>query len=333
MLGVVEGKTPETCKECGFDSRDWRVHDAHTLFGSLGYWWRLATADILPSDLNRRPSSGVWSALEYGLHTSMVTAVIRAGIEMILERDGCALPAPPPAGSAELADVLELDVDEMLANLEREGDALAALTARDHAAWENVGHLPDSSVVQAKAILFHAAHDASHHFMDVGRGLAAIESGTPRGKGTVTRVNVSDGGVPKHSVAEGVVGWRGLDGDRQADRKHHGRPFQALCLWSAEVIAELTIAGHPIAAGSAGENLTLSGVDWDSLRPGVHLMVGTALVELSYPAVPCKKQTRWFNDGDFTRISHDRNPHWARWYGWVRQPGRVQAGDAVVVQP
>lgn len=114
---------------------------------------------------------------------------------------------------------------------------------------------------------------------------------------------------------------------------HHGRPFQALCLWSTEVIGELSAAGHPVGPGSAGENLTLSGIDWVSLRPGTRMRIGTAMVEFSHPAIPCTKLTTCFADGNFARISHDRNPHWARWYAWVRQPGDVKPGSAVVVQP
>ena len=126
-------------------------------------------------------------------------------------------------------------------------------------------------------------HNATHHQMDVGRGLAAIASGTPRGTGTIAQINVSGGGVPKGPVARATVTYDGLDGDTQADRKHHGRPFQALCLWSSDVIAELAAAGHPIEAGAAGENLTLTGIDWATLRPGARLRVGTALAEVSYP--------------------------------------------------
>jgi MOSC domain-containing protein YiiM len=139
--------------------------------------------------------------------------------------------------------------------------------------------------------------------------------------------------VPKRPVAGGSVGRRGLAGDHQAERRHHGRPFQALCLWSTEVIDALAQAGHPISPGAAGENLTLSGLDWATLRPGARLRVGTALAELSFPATPCVKQTRWFADGDFGRIGHTRNPQWTRWYAWVREPGAVQPGDAAVVQP
>ena len=58
-----------------------------------------------------------------------------------------------------------------------------------------------------------------------------------------------------------------------------------------------------------------------------------ALAELSYPAIPCPKQTRWFVDGDFARIGHARNPRLTRWYAWVREPGEVRAGAPAQLQP
>jgi MOSC domain-containing protein YiiM len=331
---AVDGSSPEICSECGFDARHWRVRDAGTLFDELGYWWRMATVGVDHDQLNRRPAPAVWSTLEYGLHTSVVTAVIRSGIEAILAEDGCQLPAPPPLDPAGKATAVVLDAGGVVDALETEGKALAALADRPSPAWTNIGHLPDTTV-QAEAALIHAAHDASHHFMDVGRGLEVIGAGTPAATGSVLQVNTSAGGVPKQSLgsSRATIGTRGIEGDVQADRKHHGRPFQALCLWSAEVIAELAAAGHPITAGAAGENLTLTGIDWATLRPGSRLRVGTALAELSYPAVPCQKQARWFSDGDFNRISHDRSPNWTRWYAWVREPGEVEPRDSVVLQP
>jgi MOSC domain-containing protein YiiM len=329
----VDGRTSETCAECGFDARDWTVQDAVSLLDALGLWWQLATSDLPATAVNRRPGPTVWSALEYGVHSALVTAVLRAGIETILARDGSTLPAPPAAEPTPSGAPPELDARTVAGDLEREGHALAAL-ARGAApeAWAHAGHVGDHTV-QAEAALFHAVHDATHHWMDVGRGLAALGAGAPAAAGRVTHVNVSNGGVPKRPIDRGSLGRRGLDGDHQAERRHHGRPFQAVCVWSADVIDALARAGHPIAPGSAGENLTLSGVDWATLRPGTRLRVGSALTELSFPATPCAKQTRWFADGDFRRIGHDRNPQWTRWYGWVREPGVVQPGDAVVVQP
>ena len=269
----MDGRTPETCAECGFDARAWARPDAATVLDALGLWWRLATADIEPDALNRRPRPGVWSALEYGSHSALVTAVLRAGLEQILAADGCRLPTLPDLPDDPGAPAA-LDPPAVLEDLRREGHALAALTRiASPEAWANVGHLPDQTV-QAQAALLHAVHDATHHQLDVGRGLAAIGAGTPAATGTIVQVNASNGGVPKQAVPRGWIGPSGLDGDHHADRRHHGRPFQALCVWSLDVIDELVGAGHPIGPGCAGENLTLAGLDWSTLRPGARLRVG-----------------------------------------------------------
>ena len=326
----MDGLTPETCDECGFDARAWKVRDVVSLVAATGEWWAMAIDGVDRERLNTRPAPGVWSVLEYGVHTALVLAMLRVGVELIVANDGVVLPAVPEGGEAAVDDqAVDLDPARVVRDIEREAAALAALvieTPRE--ARRHVGVMADGSVLQAEAALVHAAHDVSHHFIDVARDLAAD---APAQQGTVRRVNASGGGVPKLSIGGADVMYAGLTVDTQANRKHHGRPFQALCLWSTEVLDELAADGHPIEAGSAGENLTIEGLDWTSLRPGTLLRIGTVLAEVSFPATPCAKQTRWFADGDFQRIDHGRNPHLVRWYAWVREPGRVDEGDAVVV--
>jgi MOSC domain-containing protein YiiM len=149
----------------------------------------------------------------------------------------------------------------------------------------------------------------------------------------VHRIHTSDGGVPKTAVAGPVVvGPRGLEGDRQRNRKHHGAPWQALCLWSLEVIEALQAEGHPIEPGFAGENLTIAGADWSAMEPGVRLRIGDEVeVELTAYAVPCKHNAAWFLAGDFLRMSEDRHPGSSRVYAAVQRTGVVRPGDPVVV--
>ena len=152
----------------------------------------------------------------------------------------------------------------------------------------------------------------------------------------IFQLNSSGGGVPKLPIAEAVVEPdTGVAGDVQAERKHHGRPWQALCLWSLEVIGALQSEGHPIGSGSAGENVTITGLDWEAIRPGVHLQLGegerAVLCEITAAAVPCKKQAQWFSDGDFLRIDDDRHPGWARMYAAVLRGGVLRADDLVTV--
>ena len=121
-------------------------------------------------------------------------------------------------------------------------------------------------------------------------------------------------------------------GDRQATRVHHGRPWQALCLWSAEVIDEFRTQGHPIAPGRAGENVTVSGLPWEQVRPGVRLQVSNVLCEISAYALPCYQNKPWFIDGDFEVMNHERGPV-SRVYATVLQPGDIAVGDEAILEP
>jgi MOSC domain-containing protein YiiM len=155
----------------------------------------------------------------------------------------------------------------------------------------------------------------------------------PTQRGDVAQLNRSGGGVPKTAVESVIVDRRGVLGDVQATRVHHGRPWQALCLWSTEVIDALVAEGHPISAGAAGENITLSGIDWPSLRAGAVLQIGSVRCQLSAPAEPCSKNRRWFSDRDVSRIDHGVHPGWSRWYASVVGTGSIATGDAVTVEP
>ena len=201
---------------------------------------------------------------------------------------------------------------DVVAALDPTGRELTALSARDDA---------------------DTMHRAWRLLADAGRLRHVMGAGAPTQSGVVVQVSTSPGGVPKLPVASAPVTWRGLGGDKQANRKHHGRPWQALCLWSAEVVDALAAEGHPIGYGSAGENLTLRGLDWRSIRPGVRLLVGTALVETTPYAIPCVKNAHWFSDGRFRRMAHEVAPGASRIYARVLVEGTVAAGDAVVVEP
>lgn len=151
--------------------------------------------------------------------------------------------------------------------------------------------------------------------------------------GAVAQLNVSNGGVPKTAVPSVEVGWRGPEGDVQHTRIHHGRAWQALCLWSAEVIARLQAEGHPIAAGYAGENITVAGIDWRDVRSGVRLRIGGVLYEATLYALPCASNAAWFLDRRFDRMHHLTEDGVSRVYASVRETGRVAIGDSVTIVP
>jgi hypothetical protein len=154
----------------------------------------------------------------------------------------------------------------------------------------------------------------------------------PRADGLVAALHLGSGGVPKHPAAEVEVTWSGVVGDRQASRQHHGRPWQALCLWSSEVIDEFAAAGHPIGPGLAGENVTVSALPWDRVVPGAQLRIGEVRCEVSSYSLPCRKNARWFTDGRFDVMHHRHGPV-SRVYATVLEPGTIRVGDPAILEP
>src|SRR5918911_5547890 len=97
-------------------------------------------------------------------------------------------------------------------------------------------------------------------------------------EGYIFQLNCSDGGVPKRPVREAELTTTGLTCDRQEHLDIHGGPERALCLYSLERIAQLQDEGHPIFPGSIGENVTVAGLDWSQLKPGIRLALGDEVV-------------------------------------------------------
>ena len=169
-------------------------------------------------------------------------------------------------------------------------------------------------------------------FRAVAEALRAAGAYGASAAGTVVQLNTSTGGVPKLPVEAVDISWSGVDGDVQLARVHHGRPWQALCLWSADVIDGFRAAGHPIGYGRAGENVTIRGLDWARVRPGAHLRIGTACCQVSAYSLPCSKNARWFVDGHYETMHHANGPV-SRVYATVTQPGHVATGDQAILEP
>jgi MOSC domain-containing protein YiiM len=323
----------ETCDGCRFDGAQYDVLDAFGTLRAVPFIWRHVTEGLGDEALLVRPSPDVWSVAEYLAHSIGGTKLLgvtlhrmRSGSApaVVITEHDLAQSGPPP----RLSDLLDT-YDEVIA---RVLDTVRANGSDDDPAWDATVDFA-GTVRTAGWILRHTVHEATHHLHDAGRVLHLLGAGAPTQQGTVTRLSSSDGGVPKRAVDRAEVTDRGFVGDRQADRRNHGRPLQALCLWSADVIEALQAEGHPIEPGFAGENITVRGLDWPTLRPGVQVLIGDVLAEVSAYATPCAKNAPWFTDRYFNRMDHDRHPGWSRVYAWVREPGTIRIGDAVIVEP
>jgi MOSC domain-containing protein YiiM len=155
----------------------------------------------------------------------------------------------------------------------------------------------------------------------------SLRSGDAAGR--VVGIQRSNGGVPKLAVERAEVRVNGIVGDVQANRRFHGGPTRALCLYSAERIAALVGEGHPVVPGKLGENVTIGGLPWEQVTPGVVLRIGDVEVEVTSYTSPCTKVAPAFRDGDFTRIGQKVNPGWSRVYVAIRRQGWIAVGDPV----
>jgi MOSC domain-containing protein YiiM len=152
--------------------------------------------------------------------------------------------------------------------------------------------------------------------------------------GVLRSINISGGGVPKKSVDDAQVSLLRLVGDAQNDRKHHGGPEKAVCVYSLELINALQREGHPVAIGTCGENLTIEGLNWDLVVPGTRIRCGQEVeLEVASFTNPCKTIRDSFIDGHFRRISQKVHPGWSRVYARVLTEGKIRRGDRVQVIP
>jgi len=150
-----------------------------------------------------------------------------------------------------------------------------------------------------------------------------------RSRAEIVQLNVSDGGVPKLPIGRAIVDELGIVGDKHRDRKHHGGPERALCLYALEIIDALRAEGHPIVAGGAGENISARGLDWTRLARGCQLLLGEVIAEFTDWATPCTNIAGCFQGGAFQRTSHKLHPGWSRAYARVLRGGVIRVGDRV----
>lgn len=146
--------------------------------------------------------------------------------------------------------------------------------------------------------------------------------------GILAQVNTSPGGLPKTAILFARVSRDGVEGDGQRNRKYHGGPDRAVCLFSEELYADLRGDGVDLVNGAVGENFTTRGVDLNGLSRGDRLRVGAdCVVEITNVRVPCSTLKRW--DTRMPKLIEGRS-------GWVAKviaEGVVQPGDVIEVLP
>jgi MOSC domain-containing protein YiiM len=121
------------------------------------------------------------------------------------------------------------------------------------------------------------------------------------------------------------ISVQGFAGDRVA-QPYHGGLGAAICVHLAEHYAFWNARFNMgLQAGYVGENVTLGNVTEDQICVGDHVRLGTAIVQVSGPRVPCANLARRIGRPDWVKLTVRENR--TGFYLRVLEPGVVQEGD------
>jgi MOSC domain-containing protein YiiM len=170
--------------------------------------------------------------------------------------------------------------------------------------------------------------------MPPNSSVVSINVGTPR------TIETRNGPVSTAIFKEPVTGriaihGHNLEGDRQADPRVHGGPYKAVYAYPSEHYAYWAeqLGGFETQKfGLFGENLTTAGLDEDEIRIGDQFRIGSALLQVTQPRMPCYKLAlRWERTDMVKRFWRSGRPGF---YLSVVEEGSVGAGDAIeLVKP
>lgn len=168
--------------------------------------------------------------------------------------------------------------------------------------------------------------------VNIGRPMVQrVPTGRPTGIGKepVDVILVSDPGPQR--VVDGA-GVSGVAGDHVGDGRHHGGSDQAVYAFAREELdrweREL---GRELPHGMFGENLTTADLDVDAAEVGDRWRVGTALLEVRGPRVPCATFAERLGERGWVKrfAAHGRSGAYLQ----VLELGEIRPSDSIEVTP
>lgn len=103
-------------------------------------------------------------------------------------------------------------------------------------------------------------------------------------------------GIDKKRVESADLGFDGFEGDDVADKKHHGGPDRAVCVYPHEHYAFWENEfGTGLPDAPFGENLTVTNMTERDVCVGDIYRIGSALIQVTQGRMPCvtiNKQTQ-----------------------------------------
>jgi MOSC domain-containing protein YiiM len=163
--------------------------------------------------------------------------------------------------------------------------------------------------------------------------LISIQIGTPRTVGVPGAANRMEREFTSaiwKSPVQGPVhaGPLGLAGDAVHDTRVHGGLDQALLMYAAAhyPLWEREL-GRSMSPGAFGENLTVEGLDEDTVCIGDVYQVGPVRLEVSHPRQPCATLARRHQVPDMIAIVRQNGR--SGWYLRVLLEGRLEPGEPI----
>ncbi len=119
----------------------------------------------------------------------------------------------------------------------------------------------------------------------------------------------------------------GFEGDQVGNRRVHGGPDKAVLCYSAANYPKWQAEGMPASAGGFGENLTIEGLDEETVCIGDVYRIGEVEAQVSQPRGPCNTlASRW---GRTELVKVVKENHRSGWYLRILREGKIAPGDAV----
>ncbi|MBH0062422.1 MOSC domain-containing protein [Pseudoalteromonas sp. NZS71] len=129
-----------------------------------------------------------------------------------------------------------------------------------------------------------------------------------------------------------VIEKLNIIGDEQADLVNHGGVDKAVYAFSHNHYEywQKTLENENLSSGVFGENFTISDLDEANIHIGDHIRIGTALLEVSQPRVPCFKLAIALNNKNSLKLF---TQHYCTGvYFRVLEQGVAKTGDSVVIE-
>lgn len=123
----------------------------------------------------------------------------------------------------------------------------------------------------------------------------------------------------------------GLAGDTQSDKHNHGGVDQAVYAYATEDLAYwATILDRELTPGQFGENLSTRGVDVTGAVIGEAWRIGSTLLQVSVPRIPCVVFQNWLAEPHWVKRFTEQGRPGA--YLRVLEPGELAANDEIVIE-